>query len=110
MTAVGRAAQPEPRGGGADREGQRRARQASVPARAARGAGRAADQCSYRQGGQGLQEPGILNGNGWKPKGMHWNWNTFERLTAQHDAFVHVSLAGMAAKLILLGESLDDWI
>ena len=21
-------------------------------------------------------EPGILNGNGWKPKGMHWN--TFE--------------------------------
>jgi hypothetical protein len=31
-------------------------------------------------------EPGILNGNGWKPKGMHWN--TFERLTAQHDAFV----------------------
>ena len=53
-------------------------------------------------------EPGILNGNGWKPKGMHWN--TFERLTAQHDAFVQVSLAGMAARLNLLGESLDDWL
>ena len=51
-------------------------------------------------------EPGILNGNGWKPKGMHWN--TFERLTARHDAFVQISLAGMAAKLNLLGESLDD--
>ena len=42
-------------------------------------------------------EPGILNGNGQKPKGMHWN--TFERLTAQHDAFVQASLAGMASKL-----------
>lgn len=40
------------------------------------------------------------------PKG---HWNTFERLTAQHDAFVQVSLAGMAARLNLLGESLDDW-
>lgn len=53
-------------------------------------------------------EPGILNGDGWKPKGMHWN--TFNRLTAQHDAFVQVSLAGMAAKMKLLGESLDDWL
>ena len=53
-------------------------------------------------------EPGILNGNGWKPNGMHWN--TFERLTAQHDAFVQVSLAGMAARLNLLGGSLEDWI
>ena len=53
-------------------------------------------------------EPGILNGNGWKPKRMHWN--TFERLTAQHDAFVQISLAGMAARLNLLGESLDDWV
>jgi len=51
-------------------------------------------------------EPGILNGNGRKPKGMHWN--TFERLNAQHDAFVQVSLAGMAAKLNLVGESLND--
>lgn len=53
-------------------------------------------------------EPGILNGEGWKPKGMHWN--TFERLTAQHDAFVQISLAGLAGKLNLLGESVDDWI
>ena len=53
-------------------------------------------------------EPGILNDSEWKPKGMHWN--TFERLTAQHDAFVQVSLAGMAAKLNLLEDSLDDWI
>ena len=53
-------------------------------------------------------EPGILNGNGWKPKGMHWS--TFRRLTAQHDAYVARSLAGMAARLNLFGESLDDWI
>jgi len=51
-------------------------------------------------------EPGIFNGNGWKPKEMHWN--TFEKLTVQHDAFVQVSLAGMTAKLNLLEESLDD--
>lgn len=54
-------------------------------------------------------EPGILNGRGWqKPKGMHLK--TFERLTAQHDALVQVSLAGMAEKLNLLGEPLDDWM
>ncbi len=41
-------------------------------------------------------EPGILNGNGWKPKGMHWR--TFERLTAEHDAFVQISLAGMVQR------------
>ena len=28
-------------------------------------------------------EAGILNGHGWKPKGMHWK--TFERLEAQHN-------------------------
>ena len=44
-------------------------------------------------------EPGILNGNGWKLKGMHWN--TFERLTARHGTFVQISLAGMAVKLNL---------
>jgi hypothetical protein len=42
-------------------------------------------------------EPGILNGEGWKPTGMHWS--TYERLKAQHDAFVGVSLAWMAARL-----------
>ena len=42
-------------------------------------------------------EPGILNGNGCKPKGMHWR--TFDRLEAQHDALVIQSLAGMVARL-----------
>lgn len=50
-------------------------------------------------------EPGILNGNGWKPKCMHWR--TFERLQGEHDAEVNAALAGMAAKLGLLGERLD---
>ena len=68
--------------------------------RAARKADRIRDKLGW--------EPGILNGNGWKPKGMHWK--TFERLTAQHDAFVQVSLAEMAARFNLLGGSLDDWI
>lgn len=54
-------------------------------------------------------EPGILNGKGWhKPKGMHWK--TFERLVAEHDRYVHASLSGMASKLNLLGESIEDWI
>lgn len=41
-------------------------------------------------------EPGILNGGGLKPKGLHWR--TFERLSAEHDAFVEQSLAGMALR------------
>jgi hypothetical protein len=45
-------------------------------------------------------EPGILNGPGGKPKGMHWR--TFDRLTAQHEAFVGISLAWMATPLRLL--------
>ncbi|MGZ8907611.1 MAG: hypothetical protein ACXW1U_18040 [Methylobacter sp.] len=51
-------------------------------------------------------EPGILNGNGRKPKGMHWC--TYEKLTRQHDAFVDVSLAGIAKRLGILNETLDD--
>lgn len=47
-------------------------------------------------------ETGILNGSGWKPKGMRWG--TYERLTAVHDAFVQVSLAGMTKRY----ESLKD--
>jgi len=39
-------------------------------------------------------EPGILNGDGGKPKGMHWR--TFERLTQEHEKFVGKSLAGAA--------------
>ena len=41
-------------------------------------------------------EPGIMNGNGEKPKGMHWN--TFERLTAEHDSLVSESLRGAALR------------
>ncbi len=41
-------------------------------------------------------EPGILNGNGLKPKGMHWC--TFERLSAEHDFHVNQSLMGAAMK------------
>lgn len=38
-------------------------------------------------------EPGILNGEGNKPKGMHWR--TFERLYAEHHDLVNSSLAGI---------------
>jgi hypothetical protein len=54
-------------------------------------------------------ELGILNGKGWsKPKGMHWK--TFERLNKEHDAFVQISLTVIAARLKLLGGSIDDLI
>ncbi|MCW8918064.1 MAG: hypothetical protein OQL08_04550 [Gammaproteobacteria bacterium] len=66
--------------------------------RAARRADRIRDKLGW--------EPGILNGNGWKPKGMHWN--SFKRLAAQHDAFVQMSLAGLADRLLLMGESPDE--
>ena len=36
---------------------------------------------------------GILNGAGGKPKGMHWD--TFERLSRQHDEYFHQSLSSM---------------
>ena len=38
-------------------------------------------------------EPGILNGKGSKPKGMHGK--TYERLQAEHDAYVNQSLGAM---------------
>lgn len=41
-------------------------------------------------------EPGILNGEGLKPKGMHWS--TFERLFNQHQHFVHCSFLGMTER------------
>lgn len=41
-------------------------------------------------------EPGSVDDEGDKPKGMHRR--TFERLTAEHDAFVEQSLAGMALR------------
>ncbi|HYW91979.1 MAG TPA: hypothetical protein VFA95_05920 [Gammaproteobacteria bacterium] len=55
-------------------------------------AARRADRLRERLG----WEPGILNGNGLKPKGMHWR--TFEKLTTEHDAFVQESLAGMVQR------------
>ncbi len=69
--------------------------------RAARRADKIRERLSWEQG--------ILNCRGWKkPKGMHWK--TFQRLNKEHDNFVQISLAGIATKLNLLGESLDDWI
>lgn len=53
-------------------------------------------------------EPGILNGNGLKPKGMHWC--TFERLQSQHDAHVNAALAGMAARFGLLREDMENYL
>jgi hypothetical protein len=43
---------------------------------------------------------GILNRNGCKPKGMHWK--TYRCLTAKHDAYVEVALAGIARRLDIL--------
>ncbi len=51
-------------------------------------AGRRADKIRERLG----WEPGILNGAGGKPKGMRWQ--TFWRLSAEHNAFVNESLTG----------------
>jgi hypothetical protein len=50
-------------------------------------------------------EPGFLNGAGSKPKGMHWC--NFERLKAEHDGFVEVSLAGIAQRLGVVNWRLD---
>ncbi len=68
--------------------------------RMARRADRIRDKLGWKQG--------ILNGKGWKPKGMHWK--TFEQLTAQHDAYVNASLTGISAQLNRLEESVDDWL
>lgn len=61
-------------------------------------ASRQADKLRDRLG----WEAGILNGNGGKPKGMHWR--TFERLETRHDALVNASLAGALEKFGLLHE------
>lgn len=50
-------------------------------------------------------DAGILNGNGLKPKGMHWR--TFLRLQADHGAHVMQSLVGIAAKFKLLRERIE---
>jgi len=63
---------------------------------------RQADKIRKRLGWQA----GILNGRGWKPKGMHWK--TFWRLRAQHDALVHFSLQDMARQLGIVVGSRED--
>lgn len=55
-------------------------------------AGTRADKLRDRLG----WEAGILNGNGSKPKGMHWR--TFKLLEEQHDVLVNHAIAGMMAK------------
>lgn len=49
--------------------------------------------------------PGILNGEEWKPKGMHWK--TFERLSARHNYLVHITL--LKAKL-RFGIAIEDFL
>lgn len=51
-------------------------------------------------------EAGILNGNGDRPKGMHWN--TYRRLRSDHDALVQVSLRDIAVKFGFLHRVLSE--
>lgn len=44
-------------------------------------------------------QPGILNGDEWKPKGMHWK--TFETFGARHRELVSLSLSGIFEQLDL---------
>ena len=50
-------------------------------------------------------EPGILNMDGWKPKGMHWR--TFWRLKAEHDRLRGVGMEGIARQLGIVERRLD---
>ena len=50
--------------------------------------------------------PGILNGPGLKPKGMHRR--TYLRLTAEHDRLLGVSLEGIARRLGVLDKVLGE--
>lgn len=53
---------------------------------------RQADKIRQRLG----WEMGILNSPGSKPKGMHWR--TYERLVAEHDAYVNQAMLGIAER------------
>lgn len=50
-------------------------------------------------------EPGILNGDGVKPKWMRWR--TFERLAVRHDDLVGLSMRAMMLKLGVLRRKLE---
>jgi hypothetical protein len=50
-------------------------------------------------------EAGILNGDGGKPKGMHWK--TYRRLKDHHDALVQASLHDIGRKLGFLHKLLE---
>ena len=50
-------------------------------------------------------EPGILNRNGLKPKGMHWK--TLWKLKNEHDELVHQALQGIAKQLGIANRRLD---
>jgi len=50
-------------------------------------------------------EAGILNGDGGKPKGMHWK--TYHRLKSRHDALVQVSLLDIGRKFGFLHKLLE---
>lgn len=63
---------------------------------------RRADKVRDRLGWQA----GILNGNGGKPKGMHWS--TFARLEVQHDSLLYVSMVGAMAKFWPLREMMGS--
>ena len=57
---------------------------------------RQADKLRDRLGWQA----GILNGDGGKPKGMHWK--TYQRLRIHHDMLVQVGLLGIGRKFGIL--------
>ena len=50
-------------------------------------------------------EAGIFNGDGGKPKGMHWK--TYQRLMSHHDALVQFSLDDMDRKMDFLHKLLE---
>ena len=50
-------------------------------------------------------EPGILNGEGGKPKGMHWR--TFWRLRAEHERLTGGAMQAWARQLGIVGARLD---
>ena len=50
-------------------------------------------------------EPGILNMDGWKPKGMHWR--TFWRLKAEHDRLRGMGMDSIARQLGIVERRLD---